>query len=132
MIFALAFSPDGKLAGRRGADDAVYVWNVEEKKLLAAIKDHGDWVLGVAFSADGKFLASAGADRDGAGLGGRELGSRLDRPARPVEPVYGVAFSPDGQLVALAVGGPTDRSRPHPPRERRAGPRRSTSARRCR
>ena len=64
---------------------------------------------GVAFSPDGKLLASAGQRRLCAAVGS---GHRQRRSASPCTPtsagrpncVYGVAFSPDGKLLASAGG----------------------------
>jgi WD40 repeat protein len=36
---------------------------VADRKLLAALEGHMNWVFGVAFSPDGKTLASASADK---------------------------------------------------------------------
>ena len=70
VVCALALSPDGKLLAAGGADRAAYVWNLDDKKLLATLKEQADWILGVSFSPNGKFLATASADKTLAGLGG--------------------------------------------------------------
>ena len=58
----LALSPDSKWLAAAGVDTVVRVWSVDEKKLVAELKGHSDWVRSVCFSADGKLLASAGND----------------------------------------------------------------------
>ncbi len=108
VVSSLGVSPDGKLVAVGGADALVRVWNLDDKKLQAALKEHGARVSGVAFSADGKFLATAGADR---ALRVWEVGPwKLLSTMEQTEAVHATAFNPDGSLLALAVGGPEDRS----------------------
>ncbi len=106
-VFAAAFSPDGKLLAAGGVDQVTRVWSVDENKLAVELKGHGDWILGVNFSADGKFLATCGADRSAQvwEVGTWKLVAKLDQ----MEPVHGVTFGPNAELVAAAVTGPTDR-----------------------
>jgi len=106
-VFALAFSPDGKLLAAGGVDNVARVWSVDENKLAGELKGHSDWILGVSFSADGKFLATSGADRSAQvwEVGTWKQVAKLDQ----MEPVNGVAFGPNAELVAAAVSGPTDR-----------------------
>jgi WD40 repeat protein len=106
-VFAVAFSPDGKLLAAGGADQVARIWSVDENKLVGELKGHSAWILGVHFSADGKFLATAGADRTAQvwEVGTWKLVAKLDQ----MEPVNGVAFGPNAELVAAAVAGPTDR-----------------------
>ena len=69
-------------------------------------------VNGVAFSPDGKLLASAGARRHGAVVGSGHRPGRPHDPSGTTSPnsgVNGVAFSPDGKLLASAGGDGTVR-----------------------
>jgi WD40 repeat protein/serine/threonine protein kinase len=66
MITALVFSPAPGLAHLASAsgDGTVRIWDVRTgKKIVDPPLNHEDRVLGVAFSADGRFLASGGEDR---------------------------------------------------------------------
>ncbi|MCA9012524.1 MAG: hypothetical protein KDB01_22390 [Planctomycetaceae bacterium] len=67
-VLSLAFSPDGKLLAAGGGEASrsgqLTIWNVADAKLVREFPDaHSDTVYGLEFSADGKFLASAAADK---------------------------------------------------------------------
>ena len=67
-VLALAFSPDGATlavgGGEASRSGELTLWNVADGKLVRTFEDaHSDTVYGVDFSADGKLLASAAADK---------------------------------------------------------------------
>ncbi len=67
-VLALAFSPDGALLAAGGGEASrsgeLTLWNVAKGKLVRTFEDaHSDTVYGLDFSADGKYLASAAADK---------------------------------------------------------------------
>ncbi len=67
-VLSLAFSPDGKLLAAGGGEASrsgqLTLWNVADGTLAREFPDaHSDTVYGLEFSADGKFLASAAADK---------------------------------------------------------------------
>jgi WD40 repeat protein len=67
-VTALAFSPNGKFlatgSGEPSRGGELKIWNVETGSLALTIPDaHSDTPLGLEFSRDNQFLASAAADR---------------------------------------------------------------------
>ena len=61
-VFALDFSPDGKLLASGGADKAVRITDLSTGKVVKVFEGHTHHVLGVSWRADGRLLASSGAD----------------------------------------------------------------------
>jgi WD40 repeat protein len=62
-VTALVFSPDGGLVATGGGlDHTIRVWETRSGRRLALLAEHRGSILGLAFSPDGKLLASASAD----------------------------------------------------------------------
>src|SRR5260370_5481869 len=61
-VFAVAFSPDGKMLASGSSDQTVRLWDPAAGKELAVLKGHKESVRCVAFHPDGKVIASGGWD----------------------------------------------------------------------
>jgi RNA polymerase sigma factor (sigma-70 family) len=106
-VLSVAFSPDGKTlaSGSLRFGDTpqqfsgeVVLWNVDAGKRTAVLKGHTNTVLSVAFSPDGKTLAS------GCGDGTIKLwdvasGKNQATLKGHDDDVTSVAFSPDGKIL---------------------------------
>ncbi|MFO8012052.1 MAG: WD40 repeat domain-containing protein [Phycisphaerae bacterium] len=107
-VRCLAVSPDGQLLAAGSEDGRCYLWNPRTRKPVTTIDRHTDRVLGVAFSGDGKRMATCGSDRT---LRIWEVGSwkpilRYDLK----DEAHAAALSPDGKMAFAAVAGPQERT----------------------
>ncbi len=115
--FALAFSPDGRAiatgggsaggaAGRGSEQGIVQARDAATGKILWRNRAHATGVLSVAFSPNGKMVASGGQDNT-VRLWDAATGKALRTLDSSGLRVNAVAFSPDGKLLA---GGGDDRA----------------------
>jgi WD40 repeat protein/mono/diheme cytochrome c family protein len=107
MVYCLAISADGKkLAAGNSSDRMVNVWDLSggyaNAKLEQSIENHADWVLGVAFSPDGKHLLTASRDKTAKVWDLKAKESVMTFPDHQ-NGVYGVAVKADGK-VGYSVG----------------------------
>ena len=81
-------------------DHTAKVWDAKSGRELLTLRGHSEPLDGVAFSPDGKRLATASGDKT-AKVWDAESGKEL-LTLRHSGPVDGVAFSPDGKRLATA------------------------------
>ena len=62
VIWAVAFSADGRQALSASQDGTVRIWDIPGRKEIRRLQGHTGGVLSVDLSADGRFALSAGAD----------------------------------------------------------------------
>ncbi len=101
-VWSLALSADGKTLVS-GAE-AVFLWDIATGKLQRRLQGHIGEVYGVSLSADGRRVASLGADRT-LRMWDTASGKELWKLALlGTSPASSAAFSPDSKVLAVGSG----------------------------
>jgi WD40 repeat protein len=119
-VYHIAFSPNGELlavAGEKARADkkqplgtslgALTLWDVKTRKLVHTLVGHKQFVSALAFSPDGKALASGSWDKT-VRLWDIKSGKELAVLKGATDWVMGLAFSPDGSALAGIVAADND------------------------
>jgi len=97
-VCSLAFSPDGRVLLAGTWDGPVNLWRISDGALLRSLEGHTGGVVSVALSPAGTMVASASLD--GAVRVWDESTGALIHELDRLPVTTGVAFSPDGSMLA--------------------------------
>ncbi|BAY13587.1 serine/threonine-protein kinase [Calothrix sp. NIES-2098] len=97
-INCVSFSPNGKTLAS-GDDKIIRLWDLNTQKVLATLSGHSQAVKSVAYSPDGKILATASDDRIIKLWDINQL-QEICTLVGHSHAVKSVAFSPDGHILA--------------------------------
>ncbi len=108
-VVGIAFSPDSKILASKGGDNTLLLWDLTEGKPGRTLKGHKGAVSAVAFSRDGRWIATgartAKEDDYEVFLLDAKTGKVKQTFPDLKEPVHVVAFSPDGKTLTVCGGG---------------------------
>ena len=109
-VRALAHSPEGGILAAAGGNPARYgeivLWDANTGSHLRTLRGHRDYIYAIAFSPDGKTIASSSYDRL-IKIWDAQSGAEIKTLKEHVDAVFPIAFSPDGKRLA---SGSADRT----------------------
>ncbi len=100
-VYAVAVSPNDRLAATASQDKTIRLWNLRTGEHTGTLEGHNHWVRRVAFSPDGTLLASASVDKT---VKLWTLASGKAQTFNHPDYVHAVAFSPDGTQLGTTSG----------------------------
>lgn len=123
IVFSVGFSPDGRtiFSGGRAVvrtgdkvavSGSILMWEVATGALQRTLRGHESLIRGIAVSADGRYLASGGADQT-VKLWETASGALIRTYRGHRKDINAIVFSPDGKTIASCSGGTNEKANDH-------------------
>lgn len=107
FVYSIAVSPDGRQFVTGGNEGLISFWNIDSEQNLRVVNASSFEILHVAYSPNGRLVASASKDTNFREpclrLWNAQTGRLLLSLAQNSYDVSAIAFSPDGRSIAAAV-----------------------------
>jgi WD40 repeat protein len=105
-LYAVSFTDDGRRVATVSGDGTARIWDASTGRELSrmALEGHEGRIVGAALSPGGTHIVTFGEDQTARlwdGLTGRLLGTLI----KHVKGIRSAVFSPNGQIVAVTLGG---------------------------
>jgi WD40 repeat protein len=104
-VYCVAFSPNGKTIATGGKDAAVIFWDAATGREIRRIDEQTGFVESIAYSPDGKLIASVSMNSNVARLWDVDTGKEVRQFTGDGRELKTVAISPDGTKIAAGGGG---------------------------
>ncbi len=105
-VFAVAYSPDGKLFATGELSGYVRLWRISDGQLLWAVRGSLSWIRTVAFAPDGQTLA-IGTGEHLVAFFEVATGRALQTLSGHTDQIHAIAFHPQQPILASACGDQT-------------------------